>query len=304
MSITSSNRARTLVVTGTGGLIGSYLVGSALRWVPDWRIVGLTRHDLDLTDRVAVKEVWQRLRPDAVVHCAAISKALACQDNPELARRLNVETTGHLADLASTSGARLLFMSTDHVFDGRQGSYVETDQVSPLTVYGETKVAAEQAVLAHERHLVLRTSLNAGLSPTEDRSFVEELLLAWRARRPLTLFTDEYRCPIPAAVTVRAIWELIRTAPSGLYHLAGQERLSRWDLGQLIASLYPELAPSLKPGTLRDYAGPPRSPDLSLNCEKVQRCLSFQLPGFQAWLQRQRGAATKDLWRPDNEAIS
>ncbi|HSE60126.1 MAG TPA: SDR family oxidoreductase [Nitrospiraceae bacterium] len=303
MSIASSNSARTVVVTGAGGLIGSYLVGSAFRWVPGWRVVGLTRHELDLMDRSAVRDLWQRLKPEAIVHCAAISKAVACQDHPELARRVNVEATGHLADLASGSGARLLFLSTDHVFDGRQGSYTETDPVSPLTLYGETKVAAERLVLAHERHLVLRTSLNAGLSPTGDRSFVEELILAWRVRRPLTLFTDEYRCPIPAAVTARAIWELIRTAPSGLYHLAGQERLSRWDLGQLIASLYPELEPSLRPGTLRDYAGPPRSPDLSLNCDKVGRHLSFQLPGFRGWLQRQRGNPVKDLWRPDNEVI-
>lgn len=303
MSTASFNSVRTVVVTGAGGLIGSYLVGSAFRWVPGWRVVGLTRHELDLTDRSAVEELWQRLKPEAIVHCAAISKAVACRDNPELARRVNVEVTGHLTDLASASGARLVFISTDHVFNGQQGSYTETDPASPLTVYGETKVAAERLVLAHERHLVLRTSLNAGLSPTGDRSFVEELILAWRARRPLTLFTDEYRCPIPAAVTARAIWELIRTAPSGLYHLAGQERLSRWDLGQLMASFYPELEPSLKPGTLRDYAGPARAPDLSLNCDKVRRHLSFQLPGFRGWLQRQRGIPVKDLWRPDNEAI-
>lgn len=302
MGITSYNRAPTVVVTGAGGLIGSYLVGSAVRWMPDWEVVGLTRYDLDLTDRSAVKEMWQRLQPGAIVHCGAISKALACDHDPELARRVNVEATGHLSDLASAAGARLVFLSTDHVFDGHQGFYRETDPVSPLTVYGETKVAAERVVLAHKQHLVLRTSLNAGLSPTGDRSFVEELILAWRARRSLTLFTDEFRCPIPATVTARAIWELIRTAPGGLYHLAGRERLSRWELGQFIASLYPELEASLMPGTLRDYVGPRRSPDLSLNCDKVQRCLSFELPRFQAWLQRQRGIPTKDLWRPDNEA--
>ena len=187
MSTASFNSVRTVVVTGAGGLIGSYLVGSAFRWVPGWRVVGLTRHELDLTDRSAVEELWQRLKPEAIVHCAAISKAVACRDNPELARRVNVEVTGHLTDLASASGDRLVFISTDHVFNGQQGSYTETDPASPLTVYGETKVAAERLVLAHERHLVLRTSLNAGLSPTGDRSFVEELILAWRARRPLTL---------------------------------------------------------------------------------------------------------------------
>lgn len=303
MGIASSARARTVVVTGSGGLIGSYLVGSATRWMPDWRVVGLTRDELDLTDQPAVKGMWQRLHPEAIVHCAAISKALACDRDPDLARRVNVEATSHLADLASGSGARLLFLSTDHVFNGRQGSYTETDPVSPQTVYGKTKVAAERRILAHERHLVLRTSLNAGLSPTGDRSFVEELILAWRVRQSLTLFTDEYRCPIPAAVTARAIWELIVTAPPGLYHLAGPERLSRWELGQLIASLYPELEPSLRSGTLRDYAGPPRSPDLSLKCDKIRRHLSFQLPGFRSWLQRQRGIPVKDLWRPDHEAI-
>ena len=209
---------------------------------------------------------------------------------------MNVKATGHLARLASD--VSFIFLSTDHVFDGRQGWYRETDPVSPLTVYGRTKVEAEAAVLANPRHTVLRTSLNAGLSPTGDRSFLEESVLAWKHGKALRLFTDEFRCPIPAAVTARAIWELAASPPPGLFHLAGAERLSRWDIGGILANQYPELAPQCTAGSLRDYAGPPRAPDLSLDCSKITPRLSFPLPGFRAWVESHPRRGRDEIWDP------
>src|SRR2546430_717015 len=92
----------------------------------------------------------------------------------------------------------LVFLSTDLVFDGKKGNYVETDPVHPLSVYADTKVRAEPYVLAQPNHVVVRTSLNAGHSPTGDRAFNEEMRKAFAAGRTLSLFEDEFRCPIPA----------------------------------------------------------------------------------------------------------
>ena len=203
-----------------------------------------------------------------------------------LARRINVDATALLAELARD--IPFIFFSSDLVFDGKKGRYVETDPVSPVNVYGETKVAAERMVLANPKHSVIRTSLNAGRSPTGDRSFVEEMRRAMEAGLPLTLFTDEYRCPIPANATARALWELVRANRPGLYHLVGAERLSRWEIGQLLLTRWPDLKTDIRPGSLKDYRGGPRAADVSLDCGKIQALLSFPLPSFREWaLDRQ-----------------
>ncbi len=176
------------------------------------------------------------------------------------------------------------FFSSDLVFDGRQGNYDENSSTNPLNLYGETKVAAEQIVLANPNHTVIRTSLNGGVSPTADRGFNEEIQGAWREGRTLKFFTDEFRSPIPAASTARAVWELVERNRPGLYHVAGSERLSRWRTGQLIAARWPQLNPKFEPASQKEYQGPPRPADVSLNCAKAQKLLSFPLPGLTEWL--------------------
>ena len=269
-------------ITGAGGLIGSHLARAAAECAPDFQIVALTRPELDLLDFEAVRRRFSHERPALVIHCAALSRSPDCQANPELARKLNVELTRLLAELAA--GIPFVFFSTDLVFDGKQGHYDESAPVHPLSTYALTKVEAEQLVLANPKHTVLRTSLNGGRSPTGDRGFNEQLRQAWEAGRALTLFQDEFRCPIAASVTARAVWELVRCARPGLYHLAGSERLSRWQIGQLLAARWPHLHPKIAPGSAADYPGAPRSPDTSLNCSKLQQLLSFRLPGLTEWL--------------------
>lgn len=269
-------------VTGAGGLIGSHLVRAAPVAAPEWEVVGLTRDRLDLADAAAVILLFCRQSPQLVIHCAALSRAAACQADPALARRLNVDVTTRLAKLAA--GIPFVFFSTDLVFDGRKGHYRETDPPNPLTVYAGTKLDAEQVVLANPRHTVLRTSLNGGVSPTGDRGFNEELRRTWQAGRAARLFRDEFRCPIAASVTARAVWALIARNQPGLYHLAGSERLSRLQIGELLAARWPELRPRIEAGSLRDYSGPPRAPDTSLDCAKLQALLPFPLPGFTQWL--------------------
>jgi dTDP-4-dehydrorhamnose reductase len=277
-------------VTGAGGLIGHAVVNSPQ--VPGgWRPVALTRADLELTDFAAVAARYRQAPPAAIIHCAALSRSPDCQQDPARARLWNVEVTRILAELAADRP--LIFLSTDLVFDGRQGSYREGDPVGPLSVYAETKVTAEAVVRRNPGHLVVRTSLNHGTSPTGNRGFNEEMRLAWQAGRTLKLFTDEFRCPIPAVVTARALWEFVAAglegsrALGGLVHLAGSERLSRWEIGEALAARHPEAMGRIEPGQLRDYQGAPRAPDTSLDCSRAQGHLSFPLPGYRTWLTEQ-----------------
>ncbi|NBV22957.1 MAG: SDR family oxidoreductase [Proteobacteria bacterium] len=265
-------------ITGTGGLLGSQLLQTAPPFASEWQPVGLLREELDLTDFANVAARFRADRPDAVIHCAAIAHPPVCQRDPAAARLMNVEATRCLAELSAE--IPFYFFSTDLVFDGQRGNYVETDAPNPLSIYAETKVAAEQIVLANPRHTVLRLSLNFGRSPTGNRAFNEILRLDLAAGKTFSVFTDEYRCPTAARITARATWELLQQRATGLFHLCGADRLSRWQIANLLLPYWPGLPGRILPDTVKSYQGPPRPPDSSMNCAKVQRLLSFRLPGL------------------------
>lgn len=281
------------IITGAAGLIGQYLVKTAPRWASHWDVQGLTRADLELTDRANIEQAWQSIKPTAVIHCAALSRTKDCEQDPEQARRINVEVTAHLAQLSQD--IPFIFLSSGEVFDGKTGWYGETDEPNPINVYGQTKLEAERAVLQNSGHTVVRIVLTAGTSETGDRSFVEDMCRTAKAGKDVTLYADEFRCPLPAGVIARAVWELVDRKQPGLYHLGGSERLSRWEIGETLLPWCPELKGRLMAGSARNHVGSFRPADLSLRCEKIQRLLSFHIPGFREWIAG-RSRQDADLW--------
>ena len=266
-------------ITGAAGLIGSELLRQAKS---SHRVIGLTREQLDLTDSSKVLAAFDRDRPRMIIHCAALSQSPECQANPPLARKLNVDVTALLAELAAS--IPFIFFSTDLIFDGTTGNYDESAAPNPLSVYGETKVAAERIVMANPQHTIIRTSINGGTSRGGNRGFNEQLRWAWQEGKSLRLFTDEFRSPIPAAVTARAVWELVAAKATGIYHIGGGRKLSRFQIGQLLAARWPGLNPKIEPASRAEHRGAPRPADTSLNCAKAQRLLSFNLPSLADWL--------------------
>lgn len=269
-------------VTGAAGLIGNEIVRSAGRWTAGHEIVPLTRAELELTDLDAIEARFRADQPDAVIHCAAISRPVDCAQSPELARRVNVEATRKLAELFADRF--LLYFSTDLVLDGSKGNYIEEDPPNPLHDYGRSKLAGEDVVRAFDNHAIVRAALNFGCSLTGDRAFNEQMRAQLQAGQDFTLFDDEYRCPLSAEVTARAVWDLMRLRVGGLFLLGGSEKVSRWQIGKALYDRWDGLSGSIKPGSLKDYDGPPRAADLSMNCRKIQALLSFPLPGFHEWL--------------------
>ncbi len=274
---------KTVWITGANGLIGNYLVQTAPLFAPQYHVRALRRADFDLLDHGAVEQAFKTERPEIIIHCAAISTVGEAQKNPALAQRANVEATKFLAELAAE--IQFAFFSTDLVFDGRKGNYTETDTANPLHIYGETKLAAENVVLKNPRHLVIRTSINGGISPSGNRAFNEQLRRALAASGPgMTLFTDEFRNPIPAIETARAVWDLTEKKCAGIYHVAGAQKLSRWQIGQLLIPRWPEIKIKIEAGSAKDFPGPPRALDTSLDISKVQKTLSKPLLGLGEWL--------------------
>ncbi|HUA64863.1 MAG TPA: NAD(P)-dependent oxidoreductase [Alphaproteobacteria bacterium] len=269
-------------ITGSNGLIGNYIVRTAPKFGAQWWLRPLTRAQFDLLDFASIEREFKKDQPRLLIHCAAISSVADAQRNPALARKVNIEATQFLAELASE--IQFVFFSSDLVFDGRKGHYREIDIPNPLHLYGETKVAAEQIVLKNPRHLVLRTSINGGISTSGNRGFNEQLWQALESGRGMTLFTDEFRCPIFAGETARAVWQLTEHACAGIVHVAGAEKLSRYEIGQLMVKRRPKLNAAIEPGLARDFPGPPRALDASLDISKAQKLLAKPLPGLTEWL--------------------
>jgi len=192
---------------------------------------------LDLTDEFAVDRLAFDYYPDAIINAAALSSQAAVEAQPELAEKLNVALPRRLAQIANHLNSPLLHLSTDFVFDGDNGPYRSTDVPMPRTLYGQLKLMAEKEVLRYggDSVVVLRITVVNGNSPTGKRSLHEKLFHSLMAGKPVTLFSDEIRQPVSAINVADVLTELIeRPNLHGLFHWAGPQSLSRYDIGRAI----------------------------------------------------------------------
>jgi dTDP-4-dehydrorhamnose reductase len=274
------------LVTGASGKLGGYLLrelrgqgidvvawsGSrtgALFGVP------LRPVDLSATDRVA--EAFRSAAPDVVVHAGALSLVSDCYREPERADRVNRRATEVLAELAGRQRARLVFVSTDLVFDGDQAPYREESRAAPLSVYGRTKLAAEGAAL-RAGHTALRLSLLFGPSLNGAPSFFDDQVAALRERRPVRLFEDEWRTPLSLRTAARAVLSVARSDFTGLLHVGGPERLSRLEMGRRLAAALGLDASVLMAARRHQVpSGEPRPRDTSLDCSRWRRLFRGEL---------------------------
>lgn len=263
-----------LLVTGASGQLGAYLLRE-LRGT-DWQVTawsgsragtlfGVPLQPVDLTDRAAVAAAFRDAQPQAVLHAAALSSVADCHREPGRAVQINVACTRHLVELAAAVQARLLFVSTDLVFNGEKGNYTEADAPAPLSIYGRTKQAAEELVLRGGENSVARMSLLFGPSLIGKDSFFDQQVGALRAGQPVKLFEDEWRTPLAYPTAAQALCSWASSSVSGLLHLGGGERLSRLEMGRRLARVL-QVDPSIivAGSRLAAPAAEPRPADTSL----------------------------------------
>jgi dTDP-4-dehydrorhamnose reductase len=282
-----------LLVTGASGLLGWSVCAAARQ---QWLVVGVVNgHAValpgvsqllyDLTRLDALPGLFRRVAPDAVIHCAAAAQPDYCQEHPDETRPINVEAPARIADLCALTAIPYAFVSTDLVFDGTRPPYKEEDPVSPIGVYGKQKADAERAVRArHPNALLCRLSPMFGDPGPASASFIQPWIAALRSGQELTLFVDEFRTPVSVRAAAAGLLVALG-ADDRVLHLGGRERISRYDLGLLLAELLGADAGLIRGGRQRDrVVGAPRPPDVSLDSSRAH-ALGFDPPPLREELR-------------------
>jgi dTDP-4-dehydrorhamnose reductase len=268
-----------LLISGASGFLGWHLCQKARA---DWdvygtyashclEIDGVNLIKLDLTDFQALKQLFERLQPDAVIHTAARAKPNFCQQYPRESFEINVTASLNLAGLCNDFAIPCVFTSTDLVFDGLNPPYRESDRVSPISYYGEQKVLAESGMLErHPQTTICRMPLMFGVASPTAESFLQPFIKTLREGKELSLFVDEVRTPVSASTAASGLLLVLEKKLAGILHLGGKERISRYQFGCLMAEVLQLPQARLTSCQQKDVPmSAPRSPDVSLDSSKA-----------------------------------
>ncbi|HET8673075.1 MAG TPA: dTDP-4-dehydrorhamnose reductase [Thermoleophilaceae bacterium] len=215
-----------ILVTGAGGMLGRDVVRAA-EFV-NHEVVGLPRQELEITERQAVERKLLEERPDAVVNCAAYTDVDGAEDDLDSAMDANAEGAANVAAAAAEIGARVLFPSSDYVFDGAKSEpYVESDEPRPQSVYAQSKLAGEhETATSNPRHYIVRS---AWLFGTGGKNFVETMLALGSEHGEVLVVRDQVGCPTYTAHLADALVRLLDSEAYGIHHLAAQGECSWYE---------------------------------------------------------------------------
>ena len=286
-----------VLIIGASGFIGRYLVrrlneglghdvvGTFLSHAPpddgnSWRRV-------DLSNAAGLEQVFRLARPEVVAHLAAMADVGTAEREPERATAVNVAAASSIARLCQLHGARLVFVSTEYVFDGRRGYYKEDDPPNPVTHYGRTKWEAEQAAAnLASNWSILRTSIVYGWPHPGKRNFVPWLIERLRSGQPYHAPTDVYRTPVYVEHLVDGIVRLVEGDHQGIHHVAGKDWVSMYDFALAIADAF-----RLDRGLVVPDADDSRPADmLGLDCAGTMELLRMDQPGLTEGIREMRGS--------------
>lgn len=243
---------KTILVTGSNGLLGQkltdlILVENHFRLIatgrgPDRYLGGGNYHyaELDVLDSVAVRKTINTFQPDAIIHTAAMTNADQCELHPDAAKMANVDSVGILVDLCAAFNIQLVFLSTDFVFDGKDGPYTELDAPGPLNLYGHNKLEAEEIIKNSRcKWAIIRTILVYGvLSDGSRTTLVSWAKDALEKGKVIHVVNDQWRMPTLAEDLALACLLAVEKDAHGVFHVSGHEHLSIWEIVCKIADFW------------------------------------------------------------------
>ena len=285
-----------LVVTGASGLLGLNL--SLVATSLGYDVTGLVHSTLIKETPFAVEHVnllqvdtalqlLETIKPDAIIHCAAIADLNYAEQHPELAQKMNGYIPGILAKAALQWEVPFIHISTDAVFDGEKGDYSELDVTNPLSVYAKTKLAGEQAVMDQNPSAVVARVVFFGWSLRGDRSLSEFFFNNLKDSHQVRGFIDTFFCPLYVEHLAEVLLEILNAGLSGLYHVVSSQSLSKYDFGIKIARTFgfdPGLIEPVQRSQGPDEAK--RASNLVLRSDKLMADLGHEPPSVDDGIER------------------
>ncbi|WP_143959612.1 SDR family oxidoreductase [Litoribacter populi] len=284
-----------VLVTGANGLLGQKLIALLLtkqyqvlatgrgesRLPQDWEC---SYHQMDVTDKAHVTEVFEMFQPEVVVHAAAMTQADQCEEKQEICHLQNVIGTKNIVETCKKLGAHLIFISTDFVFDGESGPYTEEDNPNPVNYYGQTKLEGEYLVKEAGLDLwaIVRTVLVYGTMHRGSRSniilWVKENL---EAQKHIKVVSDQWRSPTLVEDLAQGIESIMHKKATGIFNICGPDFLTPYDMALATADYF-----GLDKGYMEKVSGDTftqaakRPSKTGLILEKAQKVLDFRPKSF------------------------
>ncbi|QCK14189.1 SDR family oxidoreductase [Mangrovivirga cuniculi] len=246
--------SKKILITGSNGLLGQKLV-ALLAENPDIELIATSRGEnrikhidsssyqyesLDITNESEVEQVIGKYKPDVVIHGAAMTNVDQCEQNPEDCHKLNVDAVKYLTSASSEINAFFLFLSTDFIFDGSHGPLLETDIPNPISVYGQSKLDAEEIVMSYpHKWAIARTVLVYGLTPSMSRSNI----ILWVKKslengEKINVVTDQWRTPTLAEDLAKGCTLIALNEAEGVFNISGEEMLTPYDMAMKTAEYF------------------------------------------------------------------
>ena len=272
-----------LLITGASGLLGSKLCELAIRKNHEVYAAynqHTPRHGVpiqfNISDRNVVEKIFQKIKPEAVVHAAALTNVDKCEIGKESAWKTNVEGTENIAELCKKHQAFPVYISTDYVFNGEKGMYKENDEPDPVNYYGLTKLKGEESIKKlTDEYCIARASVIYGSIPATGKiNFALWLLNKLKRREKAKIVTDQWNSPTLNTNLANMVLEVLERKLTGIFHLAGATRLSRYEFAKFLAENFSLDMNLITPVSSKEISWIARRPkDSSLNIKKAQQTL-------------------------------
>jgi len=275
---------RKILVTGSAGLIGTQVVKDLLE--NNFEVYscynetkpksGIITH-LDLSKEREIIDTINKIKPNVIIHLAAITDVELCEKEIELAKKINTDATEILAKEAEKNEIFLMYMSTDYVFDGRIGMKKEKDETNPINIYGKTKLEGEKILKKISTpNIIVRTSTPFGRHSTKI-SFPFWIKKNIALKKEIKIIMDQYTSPSYVPDISKMIIEIINKRITGIIHIAGSNRISRYEFALMVAKKMNYDGVEIKPIKMKQMNWNAQRPiDSSLDITKSEKLLKIK----------------------------
>lgn len=268
-----------VLIVGSGGILGSEL---SIRLNELFDVLALpksgSKNFLDITDFNMMYSIFKNFDPDFVINCAAFTNVDSCESNKQIARNVNVKGLMNLLKCMSKN-SKMIHISSDYVFDGKDGNYKENDMKKPINYYGKTKLEADNLLMgSNSNYLIIRPNVLYSSNISKNNHFLSWVINSLKEKTEISVVNDQISNPVYVSDLVEVIASCLLVDYNGVYHFGSEDVISRYDFALLISKIFKldeNLINPIKTSDLKQIAKRPKKS--FLNCNKIISDLNIDL---------------------------